>query len=111
MLIFIHSQKSCGARIAEIRKNDYNLNVKGKFYHQKEEDRMQVIKCKTRVDAEGKIILQLPKYLANQELEVAIVYTLANSENTHLHEIVDSFYGCLAEDPILIEETEQQNVA
>ncbi|MBO0350479.1 hypothetical protein J0895_15525 [Phormidium pseudopriestleyi FRX01] len=73
---------------------------------------MQVIKCKTRVDAEGKIILQLPQYLANQELDVAIVYALANSENLNeLHEIVDSFYGCLAEEPILIEETAQQNVA
>ena len=72
---------------------------------------MQVIKCKTRVDAEGKIILQLPQYLANQELDVVIVYDLANSENTQPHEIVDSFYGCLAEDPILIEETDHQKVA
>ncbi|MCT7954065.1 hypothetical protein [Laspinema palackyanum] len=72
---------------------------------------MQVIKYKTRVDAEGKISLQLPQYLANQELEVAIVYALANSETTQLHEIVDSFYGCLAEEPILIEEADQQEVA
>ncbi|AFY83975.1 hypothetical protein [Oscillatoria acuminata] len=72
---------------------------------------MQVIKCKTRVDAEGKIILQLPQYVANQELDVVIVYDLANSENTQPHEIVDGFYGCLAEDPILVEETDQQKVA
>lgn len=72
---------------------------------------MQVIKCKTHVDAEGKIILQLPQYLANQELDVVIVYELANSGNTQPHEIVDSFYGCLAEDPILVEETDQQKVA
>jgi hypothetical protein len=69
---------------------------------------MQLIKCKTRVDAEGKIILQLPQNLANQQLDVAIVYALPNSENLNdLHEIVDSFYGCLADDPILIEETHQ----
>lgn len=72
---------------------------------------MPVIKCKTRVDAEGKIILQLPQNLANQELDVAIVYDLANSQNTQLHEIVDSFYGCLAEDPILVEETDRQKLA
>ncbi len=73
---------------------------------------MQLIQCKTRVDAEGKITLQLPQNLANQELDVAIVYTLANSENINdLHEIVDSFYGCLADDPILIEENHQQKVA
>lgn len=73
---------------------------------------MQLIQCKTRVDAEGKINLQLPQNLANQELDVAIVYTLANSENINdLHEIVDSFYGCLADDPILTEENPQQKVA
>ena len=73
---------------------------------------MQLIQCKTRVDAEGKITLQLPQNLANQELDVAIVYTLANSENINdLHEIVDSFYGCLADAPILTEENPQQKVA
>ncbi|GAB4289401.1 MAG: hypothetical protein Fur0025_23830 [Oscillatoriaceae cyanobacterium] len=73
---------------------------------------MQVIKCKIRVDAEGKITLQLPQYLANQELDLAIVYALANSENINdLHEVIDSFYGCLAEEPILTEDNPQQKVA
>lgn len=73
---------------------------------------MQVTKCKTRVDAEGKVILQLPQSLANQELDVAIVYDLASSgKSEEIHEIVDSFYGCLAEDPILTEETHQPKVA
>jgi len=49
---------------------------------------------------------------ANEELDVAIVYDLANSGNIEkIHEIVDSFYGCLAEDPILIEETDRPKVA
>ena len=73
---------------------------------------MQVKKCKTRVDAEGQVILQLPQSLANQELDVAIVYELASSGNLdEIHKIVDSFYGCLAEYPILIEETHQAKVA
>ena len=73
---------------------------------------MQVIKYKIRVNCEGQITLQLPQYLANQELDVAIVYALAQAENIKdLHEIVDSFYGCLAEDPILAEENPQQQVA
>jgi len=39
---------------------------------------MQIIKLKTRVDAEGKVILQVPQDLANQELEIAIVYQLVS---------------------------------
>ncbi|WP_199247605.1 hypothetical protein [[Phormidium] sp. ETS-05] len=73
---------------------------------------MQVIKCKNRVDYEGKITFHLPQDLENQELDVAIVYALAKSENIkNLDEVVDSFYGCLAEAPILAEENHQQKVA
>lgn len=72
---------------------------------------MQVIQVKTRVDAEGKVILQVPQYLANQELELVIVYQLVNFENVNdIHEVVDSFYGCLADDPILLDEQNPSKV-
>ena len=73
---------------------------------------IQLKKRKSRVDSEGQVILQLPQSLANQELDLAIVYDIASSGNIdEIHKIVDSFYGCLAEDPILIQETDRPKVA
>ncbi|VXD18982.1 conserved hypothetical protein [Planktothrix serta PCC 8927] len=70
---------------------------------------MQVIKVKTRVDAEGKVILQVPQDLANQELEIAIVYQLVSPEtSTQTPEKlgwISGFFeqtaGCLADEPLV----------
>ncbi|MGC9524284.1 MAG: hypothetical protein ACP5D7_01955, partial [Limnospira sp.] len=72
---------------------------------------MQIIKLKAKVDAEGEVTIKMPQDLANQELEIAIVYQKVESENSkELHEAIDSFYGCLADDPIVVEEQNQQEM-
>lgn len=41
------------------------------------------LKLKSRVDTEGNLHLQVPKYLANQELEVIITYPSHSHEISH----------------------------
>ena len=65
---------------------------------------MNSISLKTKVDADGKLSLQLPQELANQELNLVVVYQTVRQANTEeLHSTVDSFYGCLEDDPILVD--------
>ena len=66
---------------------------------------MKSISLKTKVDADGKISLQLPLELADRELDLVIVYQSARQHDIEeLRSTVDSFYGCLKDDPILEEE-------
>ena len=62
---------------------------------------MQSMSLKAKVDANGKLSLQLPKELANQELDLIVIYQAVQSKSMEdLHDVVDNFYGCLADDPI-----------
>ncbi len=62
---------------------------------------MNSISLKAKVDVNGKLSLQLPKEYANRELDVVVVYQeIEKKETKHLHQVVDSFYGCLENDPI-----------
>ena len=73
---------------------------------------MNTISLKTKVDADGKLSLQLPPELANQELDLVIVYQSIQQPNKEeLRSTVDSFYGCLSDDPILVEEENQKETA
>jgi hypothetical protein len=72
---------------------------------------MNTISLKTKVDADGKLSLQLPPELANQELDLVIVYQSTLQPNEELRSTVDSFYGCLSDDPILVEEENQKEIA
>ncbi|NES81003.1 MAG: hypothetical protein F6K10_06130 [Moorea sp. SIO2B7] len=72
---------------------------------------MQSMSLKVKVGADGQLNLQTPKQLANQELDLVIVYQPVKPENsTDIHEVVDSFYGCLADDTILVAEQNKQEV-
>ena len=72
---------------------------------------MQSMSLKVKVGADGQLNLQLPQQLANQELDLVIVYQPVKPESLkNLHDVVDSFYGCLADDPILVEEQNKQEV-
>ena len=65
---------------------------------------MNSISLKAKVDVNSKLSLQLPKEYANRELDVVVVYQeVEKKETKDLHEFVDSFYGCLENDPILLE--------
>ncbi|ACK69156.1 hypothetical protein PCC7424_0700 [Gloeothece citriformis PCC 7424] len=73
---------------------------------------MESIHLKSKVDAEGKLTIQLPQELANQELDLVIVYQLLDPKNfDELHTIVEQFYGCLADAPILVDEDIKEDVA
>ncbi|MDJ0680479.1 MAG: hypothetical protein QNJ18_11510 [Xenococcaceae cyanobacterium MO_167.B52] len=73
---------------------------------------MNSISLKAKVDVNGKLSLQLPKEYANRELDVVVVYQVVEKEDTKdLHQVVDSFYGCLENDPILLEEENQKETA
>lgn len=50
---------------------------------------METIKLKSRVNAEGKLILQLPQNLANQELEIVLIYEVIEAETDELGYPVD----------------------
>ncbi len=66
---------------------------------------MQSLNFKAKVDADGKLSLQLPKALANQELDLVIVYqAIREAKSEDIHDVVDKFYGCLSDDPILLSE-------
>ena len=55
---------------------------------------MNSISLRTKVDADGKLSLQLPPELANQELDLVVVYqSTLQSSNEDLRSTVDSFYG------------------
>jgi len=73
---------------------------------------MNSISLKTKVDADGKLSLQLPQELANQELDLVVVYQ--STQQPHKEELrstVDSFYGCLSDEPILVDEQSQKEIA
>ncbi|WP_144866461.1 hypothetical protein [Hyella patelloides] len=65
-----------------------------------------------KVDNNGKLNIQLPPELANQELDLVIVYqSTQQTKSEDIHDVVDSFYGCLEDDPILVEEQNQKETA
>ena len=73
---------------------------------------MNSISLKAKVDADGKLSLQLPEKFANQELDLVVVYQAIEQDKARdLHKVVDGFYGCLEEDPILVEEENQKEIA
>ena len=73
---------------------------------------MNTISLKTKVDADGKLSLQLPPELVNQELDLVIVYqSIQQPHKEELRSTVDSFYGCLSDDPISVEEENQKEIA
>ncbi len=73
---------------------------------------MQSINLKAKVDADGKLSLKLPKELANQVLDLVIVYQpIEHPKSVDIHNVVDSFYGCLSDDPILVEEQSCTEIA
>ena len=58
-----------------------------------------------KIDAKGKLNIQLLQELANREIDLVIVYQLVTEKKTDdIHEAVDRFYGCLESDPILLNE-------
>lgn len=62
---------------------------------------MNSINLKAKVDANGKLSLQLPKQYANQELDLVVICQVIEQDKTEdLYQVVDSFYGCLEDDPI-----------
>lgn len=64
---------------------------------------------KAKVDADGKLSLQLPQEFANRELDLVVVYQLIQQTKTEdLHDAVDRFYGCLEDDPILEEQNPKE---
>ena len=66
---------------------------------------MQSIKLKAKIGADGKLSMQLPLEMANKELDIVVVYQPTESTKSEpLHDIVERFYGCLADDPILVTE-------
>ena len=68
---------------------------------------MQSIKLKAKIGTDGELSMQLPLEMANKELELDIVVVYQPTESTKsesLHDIVERFYGCLADDPILVTE-------
>ena len=73
---------------------------------------MNSISLKTKVGADGKLTLQLPAQFTNKELDLVVVYQAAEPSNDEqLHKTVDEFYGCLEDDPILIEEHSTTEIA
>ena len=73
---------------------------------------MQSMSLKAKVESDGKLKLQMPKELANQELDLIIVYQAVQPKSLdNFHDVVDSFYGCLADDPILVEEQNKKEIA
>ena len=73
---------------------------------------MNSISLKAKVDADGKLSLQLPEKFANQELDLVVVYQIIEQDKTQdSHKVVDSFYGSLEDDPILVEEESKKEIA
>ncbi|HIK09548.1 MAG TPA: hypothetical protein IGS52_04660 [Oscillatoriaceae cyanobacterium M33_DOE_052] len=70
---------------------------------------MQIIKLKVRSDAEGKVIFQVPQDLANQELEMAVIYQpVAQTSPIQPPESLgwpagffEQTAGCLADEPLV----------
>lgn len=72
---------------------------------------MQSISLKAKVNSDGKLTVQLPQEFAEQELDLVIVYqAIKPKDSDDLHDVVDNFYGSLADDPIL-EEQNQREIA
>ncbi len=70
---------------------------------------MEILKLKIRADGEGKVILQVPQDLANQELEIAVIYQPASPPSTTRTPdelgwppgFFEQTAGCLADDPLV----------
>ena len=70
---------------------------------------MPFIKLKVRSDAEGKVMFQVPQDLANQELEMAVIYQpVAQETTTQTPESLgwpagffEQTAGCLADEPLV----------
>lgn len=73
---------------------------------------MDSISFTGKVDASGKLSIQLPPELADRKLDLVVVYQLAQQTQLEdIHDVVDSFYGCLKDDPILVEEQDTKEIA
>ncbi|MCT7955934.1 hypothetical protein [Laspinema palackyanum] len=70
---------------------------------------MEILKLKIRADGEGKVVLQVPQNLANQELEIAIIYqatcpppvTQRPEELGWPPGFFEQTAGCLADEPLV----------
>ena len=70
---------------------------------------MSGIRFKTKVNPDGKLSLQLPIELANQELDLVVIYQNVRQLNTEeLRSNIDDFYGCLEDDRISVEQENQK---
>ena len=72
---------------------------------------MNSMSLRAKVDASGKLSLQLPPELANHELDLVVVYQSTQvTKSEDIHDVVDSYYGCLENDPILVEEQNKKEM-
>lgn len=68
---------------------------------------MQTIKVRSRVGADGKLQLQLPDQLANQEVEIVLVYqTVESVEEQEPSSVDDPLIGLFSSSPDLATQAE-----
>lgn len=69
---------------------------------------MQTIKVRSRVSADGKLQLQLPDQLANQEIEIVLVYQTVESTQEQPPSIADDpLIGLFSGSPDLATQSEE----
>lgn len=69
---------------------------------------MQTIKVRSRVGADGKLQLQLPTQLANQDVEIVLVYQpVTTATNQESGAASDPLIGLLAGSPNLATQAEE----
>jgi hypothetical protein len=69
---------------------------------------MQTIKVRSRVGADGKLQLQLPEQLANQEVEIVLVYQTVESAKEQEPSLVDDpLIGLFSGSPDLATQAEE----
>lgn len=68
---------------------------------------MQTIKVRSRVGADGKLQLQLPDQLANQEVEVVLVYQTVESATNQESSVNDPLIGLFSGSPNLATQSEE----
>lgn len=70
-------------------------------------DTMQTIKVRSRIGADGKLELQLPDQLANQEVEIVLVYqTVEPTEESDSTLVDDPLIGLFSGSPELAVQAE-----
>ncbi len=69
---------------------------------------MQTIKVRSRVGADGKLELQLPDQLANQEVEIVLVYQTVGSDQMPAPSTIDDpLIGLFSGSPDLATQSEE----